>query len=304
MINRITELISQSQVDGEIYLLEQLSEISGFFVSDKKLLYVVENNDSKINQNVKTDFLEMSTNVFINSIKDNQRFKSGRYNILIFSNTTDNNNFEAFVNLCIAHTKYMQCERFSDFFFSLINIFQIKNEQGYKNIIGLYGELAVMDYVLNEYNFDLSPYWHLEGANSKYDFSLPSFNMEVKSTSSKDSLITIKHSQLFNEDENILGKVILEKNNHGLLLKQFLKKFYGEKKAFKNLNFVLNVEKELKRISQAEIDTYKFIVKEISFYESRTINPLKEMPDNITDLCYKIDLSSCKNISLGERIKQ
>jgi hypothetical protein len=101
----------------------------------------------------------------------------------------------------------MHSSKFVEFFDSLIDIFQIPNDQSFKNVVGLYGELSIIKNIYDTYKVDISPFWHLNGSSSKYDFSLKNFNLEIKTTSSKNKMIDIKHYQIFNNENNILGTV-------------------------------------------------------------------------------------------------
>lgn len=296
----IIQKVMDSQDDNNLYLVEKLSEIAGFFVSNKKLLYLVRNDETHINLNTKTEYLEMNTNVDILSVKDFQQFRTGKYNILRFINSESNKELESFINLCKAHAEYMHSSKFVEFFDSLIDIFQIPNDQSFKNIVGLYGELSIIKNIYDTYKVDISPFWHLNGSSSKYDFSLKNFNLEIKTTSSKNKMIDIKHYQIFNNENNILGTVNLITSKQGKNIIELIKELNQYKEAFKNINFTINVEKELKRISQNEIETQRFIVDNFAFYKCNDINPFNSIPENIEELNYKIDLTNSTNIDLAD----
>ena len=66
---------------------------------------------------------------------------------------------------------------------------------------------------------------------------------------------------------------------------------------FSNLNFVLNIEKERKRISPVSADSKKFAVKFIKLYDAANINPFDEIPECVSQLTYKLDLSNKECIS-------
>lgn len=304
IIKDIIQKVRDSQEDNNLYLVEKLSDVAGFFVSNKKLLYIVKNNETHVNLNTKTEYLEMNTNVDILSVKDFQQFRTGKYNILRFINSQSDKELESFINLCKAHAEYMNSANFVEFFNSLIDIFQIPNEQSFKNVVGLYGELSTIKYIYDTYKVDITPYWHSDGSSSKYDFSLQNFNLEIKTTSSKHKMIEIKHYQIFNSDSNILCTVSLSNAKQGKTIIELISELNQYKDAFKNINFAINIEKELKRISQNEIENQRFIMTEIDFYNCNEINPFASLPNNIEDLIYKIDLANSKNIDLSNLLKK
>src|SRR5699024_7007357 len=151
----------------------------------------------------------------IRSFEKNQTFISGRYNVLDFLPTAkgyDESNLESFVNLCVAHTEFMGGKAFVKFFFSLSELFQSPKYQQSKNLIGLFGELSFLKYLCETFSLDLSDRWHSGGEFDKYEISLKNKNIEIKTTSTPDENVIIKHSQLFNTDQNYLVVVCIEKN--------------------------------------------------------------------------------------------
>lgn len=294
MLQLIHEAVASLPEDGLLYLTKKLTDKAGFFVANKHLLYVVSNCDHEASQSISTEYLHLNTNVEIHAFAEDQQFKSGKYNVLDLIPTDGKYNdadLQSFVNLCSAHALYMDSGDFIKFFFSLINIFQIPAEQAYKNLVGLFGELSVIKYIYEQSRIDISGEWHKAGSNGKYDFVLKGFNLEVKSTASEDGLIELKHLQLFNSDKNYLAVVLLEKNNAGISTNQLIQSLLTAPDYCNNYNFAINIEKEMKRISPNDSENILFSVRAINFYDSSTINPLPLIPDEITALSYKLDLS-------------
>lgn len=303
LITDVVKKIFESPTDSNIYLVEKLSYNSGFFVSNQKILYIVASDDKSGCQNIATAFLDLNTNVHIESINDFQQFKSGSYHILKFNYDVENENFATFIKLCTAHSKYMNSSNFVEFFRSLLNIFQIKNDQAFKNIIGFFGELSVINFVFKKYKYDLSFFWHKDGSNSKYDFSLNSFNLEIKSSIKKDSAIEIKHDQIFNKDDNILCFANLEKSPQGQSLHELITELEHTQGVCENLNYFINLEKELKRINPIDYDNEKFLVRTISFYDAKKINPFNFIPYNISNITYSLDVDEYDKIDFGNTLK-
>lgn len=301
MLEKIKKSISACPDDGAIYLVYKLSTFSGFFMTHKHLIYMVYNIEEIPHQSLATEFLRLNTDIEIASIKNNQQFESGRYNIIEILPTDgkyDEESLNSFVNICIAHTNSMGPSAFVKFFYSLISLFQYPKEQNFINLIGLFGELSFLTYVSKMMDIDLSDCWHKTGSVDKYDIILESCNVEIKTTSSTDELITIKHSQLFNMDHNFLVTILIEENNGGITLNQLINEMKIHKNHFKSFDFALNIEREKKRISPIDAETKKFSFKSVAIYDSTVINPFQKMPENISSVTYKLDLFGLPSVDL------
>ena len=128
---------------------------------------------------------------------------------------------------------------------------------------------------------DLSEHWHTAGSADKYDISLETCNIEIKTTISDNALVTIKHSQLFNLDRNFLVTVFIEENNSGLTLNKLIREMQNHSSHFKTSNCA-------------------FILKSISIYDAEMINPFKTLPDNVSSITYKLDLLDALTIELKD----
>ncbi len=301
MLEKIKKALSACPEDGVIYLVYKLSAFSGFFMSDKHLIYMVYNTEEISHQSLTTEFLRLDTDIEINSIKNNQQFESGRYNIIEILPTGqkyDEENLNTFVNICIAHTNSMESSSFLNFFYSLVNLFQYPKEQKFVNLIGLFGELSFLSNISKVMNVDLSNYWHTSGSLDKYDIALKTCNLEIKTTASSDESVTIKHFQLFNKENNFLVTILIEENNGGITLNQLIADMQMHPNHFKSLNFALNIEREKKRISSIDAETKKFCFKSATIYNANLINPFQKIPENISDITYKLDLFGLPSVDL------
>ena len=299
MLIAIKNALNTVPKDGAIYLVRKLSENTGFFVTNGHLLYLVYNFENIDHRSLLTDYLLLTTDIEIHSFKNNQTFSSGKYNVLEFLPTDkgyDENNLESFVNLCISHTEFMEGKSFVRFFFSLNELFQDPKEQQYKNLVGLYGELSFIKYLCQTTLVDLSDRWHKGGSSDKYDISMGTKNIEVKTTATVDEEVTIKHAQLFNSDQNYLVVICIEESCSGNTLNQLIVSMQEDPHHYNNYNFALNVEREKKRISPVDADNKKFSVKSIEIYNAKEINPFVEIPNCVSDLTYKLDLTEKRQI--------
>ena len=303
MIQNIVDSLKDCQCNGKIYLICKITDISGFFMVNQKLLYMVLNQENCESQNINTEYLSLNTNVKVFSVEHSQQFSSGRYNIIEYRIIYEKivmSDLEAFVELCVAHSKYMKGKGFSQYFYSLINIFQFPQEQSFKNLIGLFGELVFIKEVYKEVKVDLSTLWHTKGESSKYDFVLPDFNVEVKSTLSNNLMVTLKHNQLFNGDKNYLAVIMVEENNAGISLNELISEMVEDVNYGNNYNFVLNLEKEKRRISPVDSIRKKLSVKGIYIFNSKEINPFEKVPTEISNLKYSLDLSVSNTYALKD----
>lgn len=301
MLEKIKKVLTDCPCDGAIYLVHKLSDCSGFFMSQKHLIYMAYNNERASHQNLATEFLRLNTNIEITAIENNQQFESGKYNvieILPVDGVYDDASLDSFVNLCIAHTQFMGGSGFIKFFYSLVNLFQFPSEQRFINLVGLFGELSFLKYVSQVMNKDFSDCWHKTGSNDKYDIALGSCNLEIKTTMSVDELITIKHSQLFNMDRNFLLVVLVEESNVGKTLNQLIAEMQSHTEHFKSFSFALNLEKEKKRVSPIDAATKSFSFKSVTIYDTNIINPFKKLPENISSMEYKLDLFGLPSVDL------
>ncbi len=301
MLEKIRTALLTCPCDGAIYLVHKISDYSGFFVSQKHLVYMTYNNEGASHQSLTTEFLRLNTNIEITAIENNQQFESGRYNvieILPVDGVYDDASLDSFVNLCVAHTQFTGASAFVKFFYSLANLFQYPKEQKFINLIGLFGELSFLKYASQVINEDFSDCWHRSGSTDKYDIAFGSCNIEIKTTMTVDELVTIKHSQLFNMDKNFLVTVLIEESNGGTTLNQLIAEMHAHAEHFKSFNFALNIEKEKKRISPIDAETKKFSFKSVTIYDADEINPFEELPENISSMEYKLDLLGLPSVDM------
>lgn len=301
MLEKVKSALTACPCDGAIYLAHKLSDCSGFFISQKHLVYMAYNNEGAAHQNLATEFLRLNTNIEITAIENNQQFESGKYNaieILPVDGVYDDASLDSFINLCVAHTQFVGASGFVKFFYSLVNLFQFPKEQSFINLVGLFGELSFLKYASQVMDVDFSDCWHRSGSTDKYDIALGSCNLEIKTTTATDELVTIKHSQLFNMDQNFLVTVLVEENNGGITLNQLITEMRTHPNHFKSFDFALNIEKEKKRISPIDAETKRFSFKSVTIYNADAINPFRELPENISGLTYKLDLFGLPTVDL------
>lgn len=303
MLNRIIDCLNACKSDSLLYLIEKLSDISGFFMTNGCLLYIVKNIELNHSQSISTEYLNLNTDIAIESIQNDQQFKSGRYNVIEFIKGKDGYNFtelESFVNLCTAHTNSLNAKDLVSFFYSLITIFQFPKEQNYKNLIGLLGELTFIKLFYEQFNRDISKLWHKNGSHDKYDFALSKCNLEIKSTISEERKSLIKHSQLFNEDNNYLVSVFFQENPSGFTLNELCHELFEAEKYCNNYDFMINVEKEKRKVSPIDANNKRFKLLDVKLFNAKDIKYFEKIPVCISNVTYDLSLVNEKETLLKD----
>lgn len=297
LLNKITDAINASSEDDKLYLIEKCSDVAGFFIYNKKLIYMAKNIDFAGSNSLQTEYLKLQSNANIISVENFQNFDSGFYNLIEYKLPFSENLsvFESFIALCHSHIKLMDSKNFVEFFNSLIALFQNVCKEKKQNIFGLFGELSLIYYFYTEFNINLAPYWHTSGIYSKYDFCINQKNMEVKTSNSLEYVL-IKHSQIFNDDQNYLVILLVETNNSGLTLNELEEKIKVIDSISSNFNFVLNLEMEKARIDKSDYSNKRLKLLSINTYDCKKINPFLTLPENVFDMEYRLYLLDCEKI--------
>lgn len=299
---KIVNALDNIEDKDALYLIEPITEKTGFFSSDGKLIFIAKDEAGLTSEGIETEYLKLQTHIKISAVKNHQTFEDGYYNLITFKAESSNDNIFDFINLCEIYAENEEELSFRDFFYTLISIFQLPSQKNYLNAIGLYGELKFMEYCAKEMHLDISPYWHRKGELSKYDFSNGDNFIEIKSNSNGSDFATIKHKQIFEVSDGYLVLVSANIDDTGETIDELIERMQAEKNYFNNINFNVNLTKELKRISEIDCQTVRFVVNEIKMFNTKDINPFDNVPVGIKELQYKYDLSECIEIEKEEVI--
>jgi len=285
--------IDEIEDSTSIYLLETLSDTAGFFSSEKKLLFIIRDVSNIGFEGIDTDYLRLQTHIKIHGVKNDQTFEDGYYNIIMYKGDLAESNCDAFVKLCRVYTQKAEDLDFKEFFYSLIALFQLPSEQAYINAVGLYGELKFMQYVKESFGKDISICWHKRGSYSKYDFANENCCMEVKTTTSEERDVLIKHNQIFGNHRCVLVAVNCDRFESGETLEEVVTNMQNDPLFFNGIDFQINLMKELKRISMDDYQNVRFDVLSIKLFDSVDINPFEDIPEYISKLTYRMELTQC-----------
>lgn len=273
-----------------LYLLEKYNKTSGLFMLNNKYVFVEQNLQKYNADGIETEFLTLKTSIDIESIENDPSFKKGNYNLIIFKSDEVDIELENFFKLCQLYSKNTDY-KFKDFFTSLYNIFQSKKVEKSLNLLGLWGELYVMIY-LNKLNINSFNFWHIS-SNDKYDFVFNQYPLEIKTTNSNDKLLTLKHNQIFNDQEKILAGVFCENNNSGMSVNDLVKILNKSKQISQDIYFQLKLQQELIKINQDDMEKVKFKLNEIKFFNSKELPTISSIPENVLNIIYQY---SCENL--------
>ncbi len=271
---------------NKLYLLKNIDEETGFFFMNDHLLFVVADSTG-ITEIIETEQLLLQTNVRIEGVENSSSFLPGQYSYIQFDGklNDDNVDLSTFTQICELYCRERGTMSFREFFFSIIDLFQLPQDQGFKNLIGLYGELIIMRDVYEKTSVDISCMWHKKSSD-KYDFSDGNRVLEVKTTLSDKLEIKVKHQQLFGREGIILAVVQLEKANAGLSLFQLVEEMEKIPVFHNGFQYHLILEKELRRVSKKEAQEDMFNCAKVNYYRNTELITFEDIPGNISDLSY------------------
>lgn len=298
LVYEIIKQLENLPMDDSVYLIQGLTDNSGIFGLNGNLVYMVKNIEKLGFTRIDTEYLALRTHVNIIPMGSNSKFEEGYYNTLVYNEKSNNDNIETFIRLCQIHSENILEIGFLKFFHSLVKLFQLPREQQFKNLLGFYGELKFIEWVYENYKSNISLKWHIGDSYDKYDFVFTEANFEVKTITCKEKIVTIKHNQIFNGDNNFLILIMIENNNSGETLIDLIKRLKSCYPFSKNYFFNLNIERELKRVSVKEAETRRFKLQKIEAFKVDNMETIINIPDCISELKYKYNLDGIDPVHL------
>ena len=287
----------------QLYLIEAVNESSGFLLGDDHVFYIIAHKETN-NDAISTKYLSLKTNIYINTVENEPSFKPGYYDLLIYSGGLDLIFFESFIELCSKFNYEQDSLTFIEFFYSLLKLFELPKEISYTNLIGLYGELALIKFAYENYNKEIYKYWHNAlGSIDKYDFSLPKYNIEVKTTVKEGMRFEIKHSQIFNEKENFIAVINIDNDNSGSTVEEIFNYFKTTKPFSDSIDFMIKLQQEKQKVYENDFKEKKFTLSRILLFSNKTISTIEGIPNYIDSIHYMYDFASQKPISFDSIFK-
>lgn len=303
MINKLRTIALNNKFKSNIiYLLYKITNKTGFFYYDNKIMYMIKNDQEISYKSFDTSTLSLRCNIKITNIEDDSSFQKGNYNIIIFNSDIKTEEFVAFVSLCELYSKNIPDIKFDDFFFQLSRIFQIPKEESFNNLIGFFGELIFIWEIYNKYGICLAEYWHVNGSNDIYDFGFKTFNCEIKTTLNDENIFKIKHKQLFNSDTNYIIINNIYESPTGMSIQKIID-FLNEKEIFSsNLKFQMKLEEEKKKCSYKQLSEVTFTKNKSFIYLNKDLETLDYVPQCISDISYNYAFDDEKTINIEDLI--
>lgn len=282
--------------DGKVRLVKRLNGKAGFYVCDNDPIYAIEiHDDNSRRKEVETACLRLLLGAKLRPVDDDgDEIEEGverSFDIIRLVNWTNNRECTAFIELCEMHSSKDTSLSFEDFFYSLNELFQPNKEQSKLNAYGLYCELALIDQLSEKFqrNIDFTDYWQLDGSSSKYDFTFPEGNIEVKSAN-KDLEVPIKHDQLFNKDKNYLTAICIERNPSGETLIDLINRLLHREGCFTTLRSRLELNRRVLQVNEKDLSK-RIRVRFIRSFEAKPINPFNKLSDRVKQLSYRLNLA-------------
>lgn len=299
MIDLNLHRIESEPHDGRVYLLCKLTSSAAFFVCDGDLIYAEKIETVRTKEIVRTSHLTLSLGVELRAIEtEHPEFTNGSYNMIHLQNVSSGREIDAFCNICVSHAKTPTAQKFEDFFYALMLLFRPETTQSKLNAIGLFGELTVFSMLKDEDpSSDPGDWWQSGGSRSKYDFTLSSGNIEVKSVIGDGHSVCLKHDQLFNDDNNFLAFVNLENNPSGQTIRKLADDLRSRENCFASMKSQIMLEKQLLRIDEKDLEK-RFKAKKVVFYHADDIDQLEYVPIRLSDISYTLDLVEMPDLPL------
>ncbi|MDV7679701.1 PD-(D/E)XK motif protein [Erysipelothrix rhusiopathiae] len=297
---KVIEILKERTKDGNLYLLEALSDYSGFFVKDDSLIYAVENfgrnGTSKIDR---TKFLTLLTNTKIYPQETNSLFDEGFYDLIEFQ-LDDEDLLKIFIELCTIHTEKNADIPIYDFFNTLSELLSNRDEKMYKNAIGCFGELSFMEYIKMTLDVSIARFWHLDGPYSRTDFSIGKYKLEVKTVQNIDPIIRIKEKQLRRSKDLFIIIICVSNTKDGESLSEKFDSIEKLGDDFNSFDFMLKLAQERNRIDPADFNKLRFFVEGIYIFPVSEIRMITKLPFEVSNLSYDYAFDVNKSMSCKE----
>lgn len=301
MKKKIIEFISaydKNNDDGYLHIIEKYNNYNGFFYQGGTLVFVTEVLFDEKKTITETKYMTLKTNFKLEKISNNRtsEFKEGRYNFIYFNGINEYHLTRSFINLCDYYYKNRQTIPLDTFILELSKLFTENLIEEKLDEIGLFGELYFLYYLYEKYKIDLSKGWNIKGKYSKLDFTLKNINLEVKTTTSYDNVIKLKHDQLFNSEQNYLCIIKIKENNYGMSIGELINEI-KDTLLSKNIEFILKLEKILINYS---ISDEKYKSTNIYIYDSKKLVTFPYFSENIKNIVYDYDFSDISSLKMHD----
>ena len=298
MVEKILELISVATDEQTLLLVQKFTASAGIFVSANKLVYL-QRTEERNSSTLDTEMLSFTSSVLVSSVANDASFQSGQYSAITYKGQPETDRIASFALLTESYAKSDLCMDLEKFFYSLIDLFQLPQDQKTKNLVGFWGELKFIEHIWSNFGIDVAIKWHTAGTMSKYDFILPKANLEIKTTVGLNLLVPIKHSQLFGDVKNYLIVMSCEFDNSGETLNELIDKLLLLKPFKNNVQLQIKLLKERARISEREASEMKLVLRDCLSFKASALKTIENIPATISQVAYNYDFNGVAPLMLN-----
>lgn len=300
-MNKLLQIINGKQFEQDkLYLIDKPSNEFGFFYQNGIIYFAKESSPSVTNHSVDTPYLDMNLSVYITSEDENSSFKSGNYDMLAFKEDLNSLEFDVFFNICKAYVSDSSDYDFAEFFNSLVELFNNSKDSSNLNLIGLIGELIFIKKMYEEYEINTANSWHLVGSKSKFDFSFPEFNIEVKTSTKSEMKFLLKHDQIFNNQKNYIAIISLIETGEGESIDSLSYYFKNKFPFSNNVKFQIAIQQELLKIHDKRDKKRSFTLDEMNVFECSKMETIKQIPSFVSNIKYEYNFDDLESINIEE----
>lgn len=214
----------------------------------------------------------------------------------------------AFIRLTEAFVKHLSVDQpyiMNELFSALVNLFAQQGKSSEKELQGLYAELYVIYYFLNQ-GVNLCAFWQKQD-KMNFDFSISaSKRIEVKSTIRTERIHHFRHEQLLSDLYDIVvASLLLRKDDAGLSLFSLIEKVRSA--IAQDFRTLLYIDRFVKNIPEDELRELRYdesySAEHIRFFPAACIPKFNEVqPDGVIHAEYDSDLTLAECFTLTEML--
>ncbi len=259
------------------------------------------------NRNIRLKYLELTHNMEC-KITENEKSKFENFSVIVFK--SNQLHLQKYF-LGIAETLIKSLSEnpsqneVNSSFKNLIEIFQAFSENPTKTVQGIWSELLIIE--ISKAPSVLIDYWH-NMPTEKFDFNADIEKIEVKSNGSLERVHIFSEEQLNPKEGNqvIIASLFTKQVSNGKsvedLLSSIKEKISENKLADKLFQIVgKTLGNSIEQSIKIKFD-YDLAVNSLRFYRHQDISKIekKSIPNRVTEVHYKSDLSDLKAINPSE----
>ena len=302
MIDQILVFLNNT-FESEGYYVKEFSD--GIFFGkdrDNNIICAKVNLSKEAPFSLTTKAIELYQNYHFIMQTDNENI-DGNYDLLVLKNSFVDTK-KTFINLCLNFYSEDSDRGIVELTNDLIEMYKINKTKDSLAEQGLWAELFTILYLKNNYDIDISKYWHNDNYN-KYDFSFSEkFKLEVKSTKKETREHRFSHEQIYTDYDVLISSVQVRIDDNGYTILDLYSEV--EELFASKYDLLIKIESLLKKINKDSLDKYDFeyAKNNIKFYINNNIPHINESePEGVHGTEYTVVLEGEDELT-SESIKQ